>query len=68
MKKIFEKQEMLFCIGLIVLYIVLNSYAINTFGTEDYRSVIINTIFSLFLILLIIKLDKLSYYGLKKNK
>jgi len=66
MKKIFEKHETLFCIGLIVLYIVLNSYAINKFGGEDYRSVIINTVFSLFLVLLIVKLDRVSFYGLKK--
>ena len=47
MKKIFEKNETLFCILLIVFYIIVNSYCIQNFGIEDYRSTIINTIFLL---------------------
>jgi len=66
MKKIFEKHETLFCILLIIIYILVNSYCIQNFGIEDYRSAIINTIFSASLIMLIIKLQKISYYGLKK--
>lgn len=66
MKKIFEKHETLFCILLIVAYVVINSYCIQNFGTSDYRSTIINTIFSAFLIVLMIILKRTSYYGLKK--
>lgn len=66
MKKIFEKHETLFCILLIVAYIVVNSYCIQNFGTTDYRSTIINTIFSIVLIVLIIILKRTSYYGIKK--
>ncbi|MBQ7410929.1 MAG: CPBP family intramembrane metalloprotease [Clostridia bacterium] len=66
MKKIFEKHETLLCMLLIILYIVINSYCIQNFGVEDYRSTIINTIFSAFLIILIIKLDRVKYYGLTK--
>ena len=66
MKKIFEKHETLFCIFLIVIYILLNSYCIQNFGVEDYRSAIINTIFSIILIILMIILNKVSYYGLTK--
>lgn len=35
MKKIFEKNETLFCILLIVFYIIVNSYCIQNFGIED---------------------------------
>ena len=66
MKKIFEKHETFFCIVLIVFYILINSYCIQNFGTEDYRSTIINTIFSIALIILMIILKRTSYYGLTK--
>lgn len=66
MKKIFEKNETLFCILLIVMYMLVNSYCINNFGIDDYRSVIINTIFSIGLLILIISLNRLKYYGLTK--
>ena len=66
MKKIFEKHETLFCILLIVIYILVNSYCIQNFGIEDYRSAIINTIFSIALIVLMIILKRTSYYGLTK--
>ena len=66
MKKVFEKYETLFCMLLIVLYIVINSLSIQNFGLLDYRSVIINTIFSIALIVLMIMLKRVSYYGLTK--
>ena len=66
MKKIFEKHETLFCILLIVLYVIINSYCVQNFGTKDYRSAIINTIISAFLIILMISLKKTKYYGLTK--
>ena len=66
MKKIFEKHETLICIALIVLYVVINSYCMQNFGTTDYRSVIINTVFSIALLVLIIVLKRVSYYGLAK--
>ena len=68
MKKIFEKYETLFCILLIIVYIIVNSYCIQNFGIEDYRSTIINTIFSIALIILMIILRRTSYYGLTKVK
>ena len=67
-KKIFEKNETLFCIILIVVYVLVNSFCIQNFGTTSYKSVIINTIFSIFLIILMIKLNRVSYYGLTKVK
>ena len=66
MKEIFEKYETLFCILLIVVYIIVNSYYIQNFGIEDYRSTIINTIFSIALIILMIILKRTAYYGLAK--
>ena len=53
MNKIFEKYELLFCMLLIIVYILINSYCIQNFGIEDYRSTIVNTIFSISLIILI---------------
>ena len=46
--------------------LIVNSYCIQNFGIEDYRSTIINTIFSLVLIFVIVKLKRVSYYGLTK--
>ena len=66
MKKIFEKYETLFCIMLIVFYILINSYCIQNFGIQDYRSVIINTVFSVLLIILMVILKRTSFYGLTK--
>ena len=66
MKKIFEKHESTFCILLIVLYVVINSYCMQNFGIEDFRSTIINTVFSIMVLILIKTLDKMSYYGLTK--
>ena len=66
MKKIFEKYETFFSILLIILYILINSYCIQSFGIYDFRSVVINTIFSIILIILIIVLKRIKYYGLVK--
>lgn len=66
MKKIFEKNETLFCILLIIFYVVINSYCMQNFGLTDYRSTIINTAISLFLIILMRVLKRTEYYGIKK--
>jgi len=66
LKKTFERHETLFCIFLIIAYILVNSYCIQNFGIENYKSTIINTIFSIVLIILMIMLKKTSEYGLTK--
>ena len=66
LKQIFDKYETILCILLIVLYVVINSFCIQNFGITDYRSTIINTIFSAMLLYLIVKLDRVAYYGLRK--
>jgi len=66
MKKMLEKNELLFCMFIILVYILINSYCIQNFGIDDYRSTIINTVFSISLIILIIVLKRTEYYGLVK--
>ena len=68
MKKLFEKYETLFCMVLIAVYIIVNSYCMQNFGIENYKSAIINTIFSGALIMLMIALKRTSYYGLTKGR
>ena len=63
MEKVFKKHETLFTIALIILYIATNSYIIQNFG---YQSVVINTILSIFLIVLVILLKRVKYYGITK--
>ena len=65
-KKLFAKHETSASIALIVLYVIINSFCIQNFGIEDCRSTIINTIFSIGLIILVKSLDRVSYYGLTK--
>ncbi len=66
MKKLFEKHETLFCLGLIALYIGVNSFCMQNFGVADARSALVNTLFSLMLLALTFKLNRVSFYGLKK--
>ncbi len=66
MKEYFVKHETLFCMLLIAAYIVINSLCLQNFGVTDYRTVIINTLFSLLLITLIVMLKRVKYYGLIK--
>ena len=66
MKKILEKNEFILCMFLIVMYIVTNSYCIQNFGLYNYKSVVVNTLLSILLIILMIILKRLSYYGLAK--
>lgn len=67
MKKLFEKHETLFCILLIILYILINMYCVQNFGVTSYISSIINTIFSIGLVILIVLLKRTSFYGLTKT-
>lgn len=65
-KKTFEKHETPMCILLIILYVAINSFCMRNFGVEDYRSTLINTAFSVVLILLTVRLKRVAYYGLVK--
>ena len=62
--RFYKKNEMIFVILLIVFYIVINSYCLNNFGLTDYRSFIVNLLFSLVIVIFIIKNKLGKYYGL----
>ena len=64
MKKFYEKHEFLFCMLLILIYIVVNSICINLFGMTDYRTSITNIFLSVLIIIFIIKNKLGNYYGL----
>ena len=64
--KIFKKYEILFCILLIVLYIVANSFCIQNFGYTSLMSVVINTALSILLVAIMLVLKRTAYYGLTK--
>lgn len=64
MKKFFLKHETLCAILLIILYVVINSFCLNSFGLTDYRTALVNTAFSALLIALTVALGRVRYYGL----
>ena len=66
MKKYFEQHETLFNILLIVLYVVVNSYCMKNFGYTNYISTIINTLLSILVIIFMIILKRVKYYGITK--
>lgn len=66
MKKYFEQHEALFSILLIVLYVVVNSYFMKNFGYTNYISAIINTLLSIIVIIFMIILKRVKYYGITK--
>ena len=68
MRKVFEKHETLFCILLIIFYLVINSFCVQNFGDNGFGSVVANTMFSLLLIGIILALKSTSYYGLTSVK
>ena len=64
MKTFFYKNETIIALGLIIIYLVTNSYCLNNFGLVDIRTLIINGVLSLLIVLVII-LNKLGeYFGL----
>ena len=67
-KRVFEKHETLFCILLIAVYIVTNSFCVQNFGIADVRSTVVNTLLSVLLALLIIALGRGEYYGFARVK
>lgn len=64
MEKLFNKYEFIFCMGIIALYLIVNSLCINLFGIASFMSFIINSILSAGIIIFIIVLKKMDYYGL----
>lgn len=64
MEKIFKKHETLFCMLIIVVYVLINSYVKSNYDYTSPISFILNTVYSLVLFTLIIILKKTKYYGL----
>lgn len=67
MEKIFKKHETLFTIGLIIIYVVVNSYMMQNFGYTSYQSAIANTLLSILIVILIILIKRVKYYGITKT-
>ena len=61
-----KENDTLISIGLIVIYMFLNSFCINKFSVLSYKTTIINFIFLLCLILFVKKKGLLNYYGFVK--
>ena len=61
-----KENDTLISIGLIVIYVFLNSFCINKFSVLSYKTTIINFIFLLCLILFVKKKGLLNYYGFVK--
>ena len=61
MKKFFEKNELFISVFLIVLYLVLNSICLSSFGEFDFRTMLANVVLSLIIILFIL-FNKLGDY------
>ena len=66
MNKMFEKHETLFCMLLIIIYIVVNSVCVQNFGYTSSAGFIVNTILSVCLIVIVLSLKKSAYYGFTK--
>ena len=66
MENLFKKHEILFTIGSIVIYVVINSYLMQNFGYTSIQSVIANTIMTILIIALIIGTKRVKFYGLTK--
>ncbi len=68
MKKLFEKHETLFCILLIVIYVLSNSFCMQNFGVADVRSAVVNTVLSVALAVLVLVLKRGKHYGFARVK
>lgn len=68
MEKLFKKHETLFTITLIIIYVVTNSYMMQNFGYTSIQSAIVNTIMSVLIIVFIILIKRVIFYGLTKTE
>ena len=64
MTKRFEKHETLFCVLLIILYLVVNFLCLQHFGITSWVSFVVNTVFSAGLVGIMVLLNRTTYYGL----
>ena len=59
-----EKHETLIAIFLIVIYLVSNSLGLQKFSLYDYQMVVVNLILMIFIMGIILKSKRITYYGL----
>ena len=59
-----EKHETLIAIFLIVIYLVTNSLCLQKFSLYDYQIVVVNLILMIFIMGIILKSKRITYYGL----
>ncbi len=64
MKKFYEKNETLISLGLIVIYLITNSYCMNNFGLEDVRTLGVNILLIAIILLLVVSNKLGEYIGL----
>lgn len=64
--KLFHKHETAMCILLIVIYVAINSFCLQNFGTTGAVSALVNVLFAGALLALMANLKRTAYYGLVK--
>ncbi len=67
MEKLFEKHETIVTIGLIIIYVISNSYLMQNYGYTSYQSVVVNTLLAILIIVLLILTKRTKYYGITKT-
>lgn len=65
-KNQYEKYELPLTIGLIIIYVISNSYCLNNFGSTSYKTFLLNLLLSTIITVFIIKNKLTKYYGLTK--
>lgn len=63
-RKFYKNHETALCMVLIGAYVIVNSYCTQNFGTTDFRSALVNTVFTAVLFDLTVHLKKTEFYGL----
>lgn len=66
MKKILEKHETLFSISMIIIYILTNSYCMQNFTLTSYKTLLVNILLTLIIIIIILTSKLTKYYCLNR--
>lgn len=66
MRKLFDKNETLISILLIVIYLISNSFCLSNFGIYNYKTFLVNFILTVLIILFIVICKLGDYFSLTK--
>ncbi|MBQ3511476.1 MAG: hypothetical protein IJA30_04190 [Bacilli bacterium] len=66
MRKLFDKNETLISIFLIVIYLISNSFCLSNFGIYNYKTFLVNFILTVLIILFIVICKLGDYFSLTK--